>query len=71
MKFLAFSLLVANAASKEKFSIDPVERVLRDADDRHVIFHGVNVVYKVAPYLPGEVKFDSQTSLNDEDIDNL
>lgn len=63
--------MAATTFAKEKFSIDPVERVLRDAHDRHVIFHGVNVVYKVAPYLPDETNFDSQTSLTDEDIDNL
>ena len=35
------------------------------------MFHGVNVVYKVDPYIPSEGTFDSQNSLNDEDIANL
>ena len=33
-----------------------------------MIYHGVNVVYKVAPYIPDEDKFDAQTSLADKDI---
>ena len=36
-----------------------------------MIFHGVNVVYKVDPYIPSTGDFDSQNSLNDEDIANL
>jgi endoglycosylceramidase len=44
---------------------------LRDEDDRQIIFHGVNVVYKVAPYIPDEQTFSPQDSLTDQDIDNL
>lgn len=36
-----------------------------------MIFHGVNVVYKVDPFIPSNGAFDSQNSLNDEDIQNL
>ena len=72
-KALTSALLLGSAVatSDGKFTVDPLDRVLRDGDDRHVIFHGVNVVYKVDPYIPGQEKFDSQTSLDDEDIDNL
>jgi endoglycosylceramidase len=75
-KALTIALLLATAVTAKttpdgKFSIDPEARVMRDADDRHVIFHGVNVVYKVDPYIPGTENFDAQTSLDDEDIDNL
>ena len=38
---------------------------------RHMIFHGVNVVYKIPPYIPDLEDFDSQTSLTEEDMDNL
>ena len=65
----AMYLSATNALGK--FSIDPEHRVIRDSFDRHVIFHGVNVVYKVDPYLPEEDKWDSQLSLSDEDIKNL
>ena len=72
-KALSSALLLGSAVATPdgKFTVDPVDRVLRDADDRHVILHGVNVVYKVDPYIPGTGTFDSQTSLDDEDIDNL
>ena len=36
-----------------------------------VLLHGVNVVYKVPPYIPDTQSFDSQKSLTAEDIANL
>jgi len=36
-----------------------------------MIFHGVNVVVKTHPYIPTMGKFDSMSSLNDEDIQYL
>jgi endoglycosylceramidase len=36
-----------------------------------VIFHGVNVVYKVAPYIPQDNAFDPDLSLTDAEIDQL
>ena len=42
-----------------------------DDDGRAVLLHGVNVVYKVPPYIPSDGAFDPQDSLNDEDIENL
>jgi len=51
--------------------IDPERRMLSDADGRAIIFHGVNVIYKVDPYIPSEGAFDPQNSLNIEDIVNL
>jgi endoglycosylceramidase len=51
--------------------VDPSERAIRDPEGRHVIFHGVNVVYKVAPYIPESDRYDSQSSLTDQDIDQL
>lgn len=44
---------------------------MRDTKGRHTIFHGVNVVYKIPPYIPDSQVFDAQTSLNDKDIDDL
>jgi len=76
-KALTSALLVGSAVATPdgKFTVDPIDRVMRDSDDRHVIFHGVNVVYKVDPYLPNtqpeSAIIDSQNSLDDADIDNL
>jgi len=44
---------------------------MEDHHGRSVLFHGVNIVYKVDPYIPNNDKFDPQTSMTDEDIDNL
>ena len=65
------ALLSGSQAVQEKVWVDSEERVIRDGQDRHVLFHGVNVVYKVPPYIPDVSKFDSQRSLTDEDIQNL
>jgi hypothetical protein len=35
------------------------------------MFHGVNIVYKVDPYLPSREKFDPQLSLTDAELDDL
>ena len=64
-------LLVSVTNSHNKVYVDPEDRVLRDSYDRHVIFHGVNAVYKVPPYIPDNKTFDAQSSMTDEDIQNL
>ena len=45
--------------------------MLRDRQGRHRIFHGVNVVTKQHPYMPITDHFDIETSLVQEDIDDL
>ena len=42
-----------------------------DSEGRQVLFHGVNAVYKVAPFIPSDGAFDAQNSINDQDIANL
>ena len=39
-----------------------------DEHNRVRIFHGMNVVYKLPPYIPIIDKFDPLYSLNDDDI---
>ena len=51
--------------------VNPETRQLMDEHGRSLLLHGVNVVYKVDPYIPSEGEFDSNDSLNDEDIANL
>jgi len=63
--------LSAVSADSEKMTIDSKERVMRDPKGRHTIFHGVNVVYKIPPYIPDAQVYDAQNSLNDKDIDDL
>ena len=67
----AAATTVAGDPSK-RIDIDSSRRAFVDSSGRQVIFHGVNVVYKVDPYLPStDGAFDAQNSLNDEDIANL
>ena len=72
---LANSALASQELSSDptgkRIDIDTANRAFVDANGRQVIFHGVNVVYKVDPYIPSDGEFDSQSSLNDEDISNL
>jgi len=56
---LTLLALTASAAVKPDISIDSKNRVLRDSKGRHTIYHGVNVVYKVATYMPATEKFDA------------
>ena len=44
---------------------------MQDSYGRSVIFHGVNVVYKIPPYLPSSDHFDAQLSLTDAELDQL
>merc|ERR1719345_79439 len=52
-------------------SVDSKNRMLVDEHKRPIIFHGVNVVYKIAPYIPSSGAFDPQNSLNIKDIADL
>lgn len=83
MKILQTSLILAAAFAKkkerepnwaDKIWIDSDSRSFRDPEGRQTIFHGVNAVYKTAPYIPtiGEhASFDPQNSLNSKDIEDL
>lgn len=42
-----------------------------DPEGRSLLFHGVNAVYKVDPFIPSNGAFDPAKSLNEEDIANL
>ena len=61
----------ARDPASKRIDVDTEHRTFVDAQGRQVLFHGVNVVYKVDPYIPSTGEFDSQNSLNDEDIANL
>jgi endoglycosylceramidase len=51
-----------------KLRISKDSRLFTDEFGRTMIFHGVNVVYKVAPYIPIEEGFDPYLSLSLEDV---
>ena len=55
--------------------VDPSTRTIRDAKGRQVLFHGVNAIYKEAPYIPNwngaNDTWTSQESLLPFDMENL
>ena len=36
----------------ERVYVDPTTEVIRDKEGRQLIFHGVNAIYKIHPYIP-------------------
>ena len=58
LKFFSKFVLIQAATARDIW-IDSEDRVIRDKENRHVIFHGVNVVQKVSPYIPESQIFDS------------
>ena len=64
-KYLAAALV---ASVQAKLTVDSESRQIIDEQGRSTILHGVNVVYKVDPYIPSNGTFDADLSLNDEDI---
>ncbi|KAL5482104.1 hypothetical protein EMCRGX_G022389 [Ephydatia muelleri] len=79
--FLIVSLLLAVASGLPSkppgdaqsccFKIDDAEQYIDPNTGRAMLFHGVNVVYKVFPYYPTNDSFDPQLSLSEEDVDFL
>ena len=65
MKILLISFLITKIYL---FSIDKTGKFILDSFNRPTIFHGVNVVYKLPPYIPQTEKFDPNFSLSKEDI---
>ena len=57
--------------SLHQSQVDADSSQLIDEHGRTRLFHGVNVVYKVAPFYPQLDTFDPQLSLTDKDMDDL
>lgn len=68
---MGVAMLATASNAISRLDIDPTTMSFVDQNQNQIILHGVNVVYKVAPYIPSTADFDSQDSLNDEDIANL
>ena len=58
-------------SSANALRVDPESRFIVDSYGRTTLLHGVNAVYKIAPYIPSDGAFDPLDSLNDEDVANL
>ena len=61
---VVLSLVVLTAT----FKIDSTKSFLTEDNGRYKIWHGVNVVVKLSPFIPETEIFDPYTSFNDEDI---
>lgn len=71
---LLFALLFCTRLSYcqlSRIQVDPNTQHFIDEYGRVRIFHGVNVVYKLPPFLPNLTHFDPQNSLTDDDLTNL
>lgn len=71
MQSLVLFLLACGAVSIDRVSIDPKSGHFVDPDGRVLVFHGVNVVQKKAPWHPTLGDFNVNSSLNAEDMANL
>ena len=64
-------IMAGLAQAQSKISVNTATRQFNDEHGRSVIFHGVNVAYKVHPYIPSNQTFDGDNSLTDAEIDQL
>ena len=64
-------LIIAVSAFDRRIKMNPTTHMFEDSVGRSAIFHGVNVVVKIPPYLPNVDTFDPKFSLSSEDITNL
>ena len=51
--------------------VDTYSKVFMDEYSRQRIFHGINAVYKIAPWIPKSSGFDAENSLSAIDAKNL
>jgi len=53
MKSFVLAVITAFVAAQTgKISVDPSTRSIVDEHGRAILFHGVNAVYKVPPFIP-------------------
>lgn len=67
-QLLAIGASVLLEPAMARIAVSPQTMSLVDEYGRNILFHGVNVVYKIAPYIPSDGDFDIGDSLNAEDI---
>ena len=65
--FLSLFVLACQARVK----VDTGSQFMADEFNHSLLYHGVNVVYKLPPFYPPSETFDANYSLADEDLKNL
>ena len=68
MRIFESAVVAAVARAANSIHVNPETRFFEDSYGRTVLFHGVNAIYKMDPYIPTTSEFDPQKSLNDKDI---
>ena len=69
---VAAAALAAAAGAGQRVKVDPASGQYVEREGGRVrFFHGVNVVYKLKPYVPIMDHFDVDLSMAAEDIENL
>jgi endoglycosylceramidase len=71
MLLLLLLVVLVSGAPQDRIRFDSSRDSFIDGDERQRIFHGVNVVYKLRPWIPKTTEFDPFLSFSDVDIDNL
>ena len=61
-------VFLTNISLLFSYSFDPTNQFILLDDGRYAIFHGVNVVVKLPPFIPDTEKFSPEFSFNDDDI---
>ena len=70
-KLILICLVSITLAGLANISINPEKMQFVDEHGRLRVFHGINAVYKLPPYMPSDGKFDSTTTLDDNDFQLL
>lgn len=71
LRMLLLLLVCAWAPASAFVRVNPATQMFEDASGRTVVFHGVNAVYKQAPWLPSTGAWDAAGSLNEQDAAQL
>ena len=66
-----FCILLSNFSLIFSYYFDINNTFVRLDDGRYAIFHGVNVVVKLPPFIPDTEHFDPYISFTDKDIEIL
>ena len=66
--FLTITTLLLSITS---YKLDKTKNFFLDSENRYILFHGVNVVVKLPPYIPNTEEFDPYMSFTDYDIEIL
>jgi len=68
---LFFFTITTLLLSITSYKLDKTKNFFLDSENRYTLFHGVNVVVKLPPYIPNTEEFDPYMSFTDYDIEIL